>query len=312
MTKKGQTNLPKAAPAKETKPAKQPRLIKEYHTRKERDAAVQRWLIIGTGIIIVVVVSLMVIALIGAAITPGQEAASVDGDVITVGELQSQVRLERALRNVQLNDAVSQYRAFGASDDQIIQFLQSQPPYSTWISEANVPDQIGNTVLNQIIDDRLIAAAAAAAGVTVDDAAIQQRIEDFFGYDPAAALSTATPTLMPTASPTPLVSPTPSPSPTATLTPEFTPTASLTPEPSATPSATPNATEVAEQFNTVRDSFLGVVRQQSGMSDAELNAMFAREALTRALRDQVTAELSREQAFVSARVIEVDSRIQGQ
>ncbi|HYO89491.1 MAG TPA: hypothetical protein VER79_12635, partial [Candidatus Limnocylindrales bacterium] len=256
MTKKGQTNqLPKAAPPAQPTTGKQPRLIKEYHTQKERDAALQRWLIIGTGIIISVVAGLLVIAIIAAAIAPGQPAATVNGATITVGELQSQVRLERAMRNAQLNEAVAQYRALGASDDQIIQFLQGQPPYSTWISEANVPDQIGNTVLNQMIDDRLIAADAVARGIMVDDAAVQKRIEDFFGFDAAAALSTATPTLEPSVTPTPLVSPTPSPSPMPTLTPEFTLTPSMTPVASATPSATPNATEVAGQFVSARDSF---------------------------------------------------------
>lgn len=308
MTKKGQTNqMPKPAQPQETAPGKQPRLIKEYHSKKERDAAMQRWLRIGTGIVVVVSLSLLAIAVISALIRPTQPAATVDGDTITVGELQTQVRLERALRNMQLNEAVTQYRALGASDDQISQFLQSQPPYSTWISEGSVPDQIGNTVLNQMIDNRLIAAAAAERGVSVDEAAVQKRIEDFFGFDAAAALTTPTATLPLTASPTPLVSPTPSPSPTATLTPEVTPTASLTPAASATPEPTLNATEIFDQFTTVRDSFLGVIKQESGLGDAEIQALFAREALENALRDAVTADVSREETFVNARVIVVDT-----
>lgn len=310
MTKKGQTNqMPKPAPPKETEPGKQPRLIKDYHTRKERDAAMQRWLLIGTGIAIAVSVGLLAIAVISAIIRPTQPAATVNGDTITVGELQTQVRLERALRNMQLNEAVNQYRALGASDDQIIQFLQSQAPYSTWISEGNVPDQIGNTVLNQMIDDRLVAAAAAQQGVSIDEAAVQKRIEDFFGFDAAAALTTPTATLPPTATPTPLVSPTPSPSATATLTPEVTPTASLTPAASATPEPTLNATEVFDQFATVRDSYLGLIRQESGLSDGDIQALFAREALQNALRDTVAAGVSREETFVNTRVIVVDTEV---
>jgi parvulin-like peptidyl-prolyl isomerase len=308
MTKKGQTShMPKPAPPKETTPGKQPRLIKEYHTKKERDAALQRWLLIGTGIVIAVAVVLLGIAIISALVQPTQPAATVNGATITVGELQTEVRLERALRNVQLNETVNQYRALGASDDQISQFLQSQPPFSTWISEASVPDQIGNTVLNQMIDNRLAAAAAAERGITVDQGAVDERIQEFFGFDPAAVLNTPTPTSEPTASPTPLVSPTPTLTPTATLTPEVTPTASLTPVASATPSATPNATEVFDQFETVRDSFLDVVKQESGLGDAEIRALFEREALQNALRDAVTADIAREEQFLNARVIEVDS-----
>jgi parvulin-like peptidyl-prolyl isomerase len=309
MTKKGQTSgLPKAPPPDEGKAGKkQPRLIKEYKSRAERDAAVQRWILIGTGVVIGVAVLLLAVAMIGAAVAPTQTAATVNGENITVGELQTAVRLERGLRNVELNNVVAQYRALGATDDQLNQFLQSQPPFSTWLSEDSVPDQIGSTVLNQLIDARLIQAAVQSAGLSADSAAVEQRIQEFFGYDPAAVLATPTATTSPTASPTPLVSPTPSPSPTATLTPEFTPTASLTPVPSGTPSPTPNATEIASQFTENRDSFFGAIRSLTGLSDDQITAYFQRQALANALRDQVTAELARESQFLNTRVIEVDS-----
>lgn len=309
MTKKGQTSgLPKGHPAPVTKAAaKQPRLIKEFHTKAERDATVQRWLLLGTGIVIAVAVGLILIAVLASSAIPGQTAATVNGDVVTVGELQTEVRLERALRNLQLNQAVAQYRAFGITDDQIIQFLQSQPPYSTWISESSVPDQLGNTVLNQIIDNRLIASEAAARGISADSAAVEKRIEEYFGFDPAAALTTATPTSTPTASPTPLVSPTPTLTPTATVTPEFTAAPSVTPVASSTPTSTPNATEAAQQYTTLRTDYFAALRSQSGVGDAEITALFQREALASALRDSVTADLPREAPFVNARVIEVDT-----
>ncbi|MFN8377063.1 MAG: peptidylprolyl isomerase [Anaerolineae bacterium] len=309
MSKKGQTSgMPKAAPPDPKQSAKkQPRLIKEYHTKAERDAAVQRWLLLGTGAVIAVAVILIVVALIGAAVTPNQAAATVDGETITVGELQRAVRLERAIRNVELNNAVVQYRALGATDDQIIQFLQSQPPFSTWISEENVPEQLGSTVLNQLIEQRLIDSAAAAAGVTVDDAQVDAFIQQFFGYDPAAALSTPTATPSPTASPTPLVSPTPTVTPTVTLTLEFTPTASSTPIASGTPTATLSPTEIADQFATSRDNFFASLRSRAGLSDADIRTYFAGLALTQALRDHITAELHRESTFLNTRVIEVDT-----
>jgi hypothetical protein len=215
--------------------------------------------------------------------------------------------MERGLRNLELNNVVRQYRALGATDDQINQFLQSQPPFSTWISENNLPDQIGSTVLNQLIDARLIQAAVQSSGLTVDSAAVDARVQKFFGYDPVAALSTPTSSPSPNASPTPLVSPTPSPSPTATLTPEFTPTASLTPLPSGTPSPTPNATELADQYTKNRDDFYASIRSLTGLTDSEINAYFERQAQAEVLRDHVTAELSREATFLNTRVIEVDS-----
>ena len=309
MSKKGQTSgLPKAPPPEVAKNAKkQPRLIKEYKTRAERDAAVQRWLLIGTGIVIGVAVLLLAIAMIGAAVAPTQAAATVNGEAITVGDLQHAVRMERGLRNLELNNVVGQYRALGATDDQINQFLQSQPPFSTWISENNLPDQIGSTVLNQLIDARLVQAAVQSAGLTLDSAAVESRVQQFFGYDPVAALSTPTASPSPTASPTPLVSPTPSPSPTATLTSEFTPVPSLTPEPSGTPAPTLSATEVANQFTENRSNFFASIRSLTGLSDAEINAYFERQAQVNVLRDHITADLPRDATFLNTRVIEVDS-----
>lgn len=313
MSKKGQTSgMPKTAPPDPTKQdaRKQPRLIKEYHTKAQRDAAMQRWLMLGTGIVIAVAAVLIVIAIIGAIVQPTQTAATVNGETITVGELQRDVRLERAIRNLELNNAVAQYRAFGVSDDQIIQFLQSQAPFSNWISEESVPEQLGSTVLNQTIEQRLINAAAVAAGVSVDDAAVDAFIEQFFGYDPVALLSTPTPSPEPTASPTPLVSPTPTASPTATLTPEFTPTASMMPVATGTPAPTLNPTEIADQFATSRDNFFASIRSQTGLSDADIRIYFAGLALNEALRDHLTADLSREANFLDTRVIEVGSETQ--
>lgn len=309
MSKKGQTSgLPKAPPPDPKQAAKkQPRLIKEYHTKAERDAAVQRWLLLGTGIVIAVAVILIVIALIGAAVTPTQSAATVNGESITVGELQRGVRLERAIRNLEMNNTVAQYRALGASNDQIVQFLQGQAPFSNWISEESVPEQLGSTVLSQMIEQRLINTAAAQAGVAVDDAQVDAFIQQFFGYDPVAVISTPTASPSPTASPTPLVSPTPTASPTATLTPEFTPTASLTPAPSSTPAATLNPTEIADRFVTSRDSFFSTIRSQTSLSDSDIRTYFAGLALTNALRDHLTADMSSETTFLNTRVIEVDT-----
>ena len=81
MSKKGQTSgMPKATPPDPNQQSakKQPRLIKEYHSKAERDAAVQRWLVLGTGIVIAVAAAFIVIALIGAAVTPTQAAATVN------------------------------------------------------------------------------------------------------------------------------------------------------------------------------------------------------------------------------------------
>jgi hypothetical protein len=317
MAKRGQSvGLPKSTSAKSTSRAdaasskrSQPRLIREYKSKAERETVIQRYLIIGTA----VVVGIAAIILIGALlvdqlVVPSQTTATVNGESITISEFQRRVRFERALINNQLSQAILTATSLGITGDQLNQFLGSQQPYSTWLNEVQVADQLGNRVLNDMIDDRLIRQRAAELGISVSDADIQEQVNQFFGYDPQAALSSPTPTVTPTITPTPFVSPTPSSTPTLTTTPELTATATFTPFPSATPTPTPDATQRAEAFNTNRDDFFATLRQQTGLSDADINAYFEDRALRAALRDQVTAALTHTAAFVNVRQILVDSQ----
>ncbi|MBE2182457.1 MAG: peptidylprolyl isomerase [Anaerolineae bacterium] len=311
MAKSGQPSdaqNPKQTKGTPSTARQQPKLIKEYRTRAEREARVQRLLLISMIIVGVVVGVLLISAfVIDGLIVPNQVAATVNTRNITVGEFQREVRLTRALRNIELSNAVGQYRAIGIPDDQIIQFLTSQPPYSTWINEMQVPDQLGNTVLNQMINDEVLRQYAAANNVTITDEQIDEQIRNFFGYDPEAALNTPTPSPSPTVSPTAIVSPTASPTPTETPTPEFTPTTTLTPVASSTPAPTQNATELAESFNTARNDIFSELRNQTGMSDADIRAYFGVLALHEALRDQTTADIATTAPFVNGRIIIVDT-----
>ena len=43
-------------------------------------------------------------------------------------------------------------------------------PFAAWLNEVNVSDQLGNRVLNDMIEDELVRAKAEELGVTVTDA----------------------------------------------------------------------------------------------------------------------------------------------
>lgn len=304
MSKRKQTTgVPKATQAKRvTKQKEEPkgalqRLLKtDYEHKHEREAAVQRLVILGVGLALGIAAIIFIIAFVVATlITPNQAVATVNGETITVTEFQNRARLERALLNNQLNQAVSLYRQFGATDEQISQQLFGQPPYSTWLNEMQVPDQLGNRIINEMVEDELMRQAAAARGITVSTEEVDAKIQDFFGYDPNADLFTATPTLTPTVTRTPFVSPTPSPAPTSTpttiptatleataevtaeATADFTPT--FTPFPSATPTSTPNATERADQFNTQREDYFSYLRSTARVDDATIRRYFESQLL---------------------------------
>ena len=85
-----------------------------------------------------------------------------------------------------------------------------------------MPDQLGLRVLNDMIDDRLLELEASERNVSVDDDALRQAVEEYFGFDPTAVALIG-------------VEPTETPEPTITPSPFVSPTPSATPEPTATP-----------------------------------------------------------------------------
>jgi parvulin-like peptidyl-prolyl isomerase len=284
--------------------------MRETHTRAERESEVQRLVVLGVAAAAAIAAVILIVALVfDQFVTPGQAVASVNGQTITVGEFQRRVRLERFFISGQVNAAIAQYQAFGFDDQTIQQEFLSQPPLSTYINELNIPDQLGNRVIDTMVDDAIVRQEAAARGIAISPEDVQERVNEFFGYDPNALLITPTPTLTPTVSPTPFVSPTPSPTatetpiPTATPTSEFTPTPSLTPVSTATPTPTPDATQRADEFNTNRGDYYAAIRADTGLSDADINTYFEMQALRDALTESVTAELTRTTPFVNARHI---------
>lgn len=315
MSKRGQTtglpkdNAPrppaKASPAGGTAAnAKgKPSAKQEFRTHAEREAQLQRRLILGISIMAVAIIAILLIALVlDGFIRPNQVVATVEGENITVAQFQQRVRFERVMRIQQLTSIVTSYQNAGLDVNQLV----SQEPFSTWLSDLRIPDQLGLTVVNNLVQDKLIEQAARELNVTVTQEDIDKAIQDYFGFDPAAieaAGFTPTPSPTPTITPTPFVSPTPSPTPTITPTPEIEPTATSTPFPTVPPAPTLTGTEQAERFNTNRDSFYELLRRDAGMSRDDVLAYFHQIALRNKLRDAVTADITTTGLFVNTRHI---------
>ena len=221
-----------------------------YVSRAEKEEQLQKWVI--RGVIAVVAVLALLVAItfaIEQLIAPNQAVAVVNGVDITVREFRQEYQLERNRLLLQLN----QIQSSGFDMQQLAQ----QEPYKTWISEVNVPDQLGLRVINDMVDDRLLAEEAASRNIHVDEADVRQAIEEFFGFDPTQVALIG---LEPTATAEPTITPTPFVSPTPTNTPE--PTES--PDPAASdaeeetePEVTPQPTVVEPTLSAeeVRDNF---------------------------------------------------------
>ncbi len=255
-----------------------------YKSRAEREEELQRWVIRGVIAVVGILILLVAVAFgFEQLIIPNQVVASVDGAGISVREFQQEYLLERNRLLLQLN----QIQDSGIDFQQLAQ----QEPYSTWINEANVPDQLGLRVMNDMIDDRLLALEASSRNVSVNDAAVQEAVEEYFGFDPTAvALIGAEPTatLEPTITPTPYVSPTPTATPEPTATPDAEATAesesaTAVEEPAVTPQ--PTVVEPTLSADEVRQNFVDAERDyrayfdRAGVADETLNALFERNAL---------------------------------
>ncbi|NJO85133.1 MAG: hypothetical protein HC828_21915 [Blastochloris sp.] len=292
-----------------------PRVLREYRSRAERESEIQRYVVIGTIAVAAVAAVILIISVaVDQLVVPGQVVATVNGSNITVADFEQRVRLERALMNEELNQEIARLQAQGFDRDTIIQQISFVPPYSDYLTEMQISNDLGIRVLNDMIDDQVMRAQAAELGITVTDEDTQRQIQQQFGYDPSVFAADATQTPEPSSTPTPFVSPTPSNTPQPTPTAEFTATPSATPEPSQTPSPTPDATQRATTFTTESTSFLGNVRGSAGVGDAQINAYFETQALREALANEVLGldAASRTGTFYNVRHILVGTQQEAQ
>lgn len=275
-------------------------------TRAEREEALNRLIIRGTIAIVVLLVLLIGSVLLYENVAvPNQSVATVNGESISVNEFRNRVNFERERilqlainRQEQINQ---QATMFGMEPDQL---LQQDQQYQAWVNELNFPDQLGQRVLDDMVDDLLVEQQAEDLGISVDDAAVESSINDFFGYDPTAvALLGADPTEtpIPTETPTPFVSPTP------TLIPTETPIPSPTPvDPEATAEATADV-EATEEFTPIPsptlssderqatheanvEGFRDLMRTSAGVSDDVTDDFFRQQALRDAIAESLLPE----------------------
>jgi len=297
-------------------PKEKPKLVEAapQKSRHEREAEIQRYVLIGTGVTIAIIALILLAAIVlELIITPNQTVATVNGQTINVAQFESRVRLERSLLNDQINGYLNQLRAFGMDPNQ----FASQEPLRTWLSQVQIPDQMGNAVMENMISDLLIRQKAAEMGITVTDEEIQKQIDQYFGFNRETAGLPPTPTVTPTITPTPFVSPTPSPEPSATPTAEATAEATgeataestaeslATPTPFPTIEPTPTLTtdEQISEFNTRREDYFNNLKRLTRISDADLRTYFETRALREKLRDAVLTDMMTDAPHVNARHI---------
>jgi len=224
------------------------------------------------------------------------------GDVeILVNQFEPRVRMQRQ----QLLSQYSQYSQYGQ-----LFGMDVQSQLTDIESQLNSPETIGQSVLDQMINEQLIRLEAKKRSITVSDTEIVEAKQSSFSYYPngtPTAAPTATEVTMPEvpAEAFDLVTMTPIPAATATL--EATPTATLEPEATATagptstpePTATPYTQEGFEkEFNDSKDAFTKL-----GLKENDYLAFFDFQILQKKVMEAITADVPQTEKQVWARHI---------
>lgn len=279
-------------------------------SRAERDRQMQSYIRISAVIVGVLLVGILGYGLIDLnVLQPRQPAALVNGETVTIGEWQKAVRYRRYQLVSQYLQIQNTIQAFGG-DPQFTQYFQNQVQQIQL--QLSDPTALGRTVLNELVEDRLIRQEAKTRNITVSAEELEDRYRQFFGYFPnGTEIPTSTPTELPT-----YVAPTVNPTviarwtPTATLTPTatITPTATSTPGPSPTTEPTgtpePTATPVStEAFATRVANYNADVRQAANLTDADIRHFLENELYREKVAEAIAKDVPASDEQVHARHI---------
>lgn len=221
-------------------------LTKKQRSRVEREARMNRWIIIGAATIGILVVAILVYGYLSEEVFRAREpVAKVNGVPITTEDFEVRVRYQRLGLRQELDQYLAQRMLLDPTDpetttvfeqlDQIIRSLEAQlaPEYAA---------VIGGQVLQQMVQEELIRQEAARRGLSVSQEEIERAIERQFGYDRDAS----------EAEPFPPIS-----GPVTETTQTITPTGGIT----------------LEEFQQRYQGYVKSVLEPSGLSEKEFRAM---------------------------------------
>lgn len=280
---------------------------RKHLARQARENLQRRYLMIGTGIVVVLVLALIIYGLANQyLLQPGKTVAQVDDTKITVRSFVNRTRYERyQLVNQWMNVYQTMQLFAGQSPDLELSFRNQMQQIQFQLD----PQTIGRDVLNRMIDEILIRREADALGIAVSDEDVDRFIQDQLGFvsdDPVS-----TPTLFPTALATSTLSPpqltivpqtptpTDSPTSTASSTPEITSTPTLIPSPTTVLSPTFTPTPYTEDaFIQDLSNIYETYRTETGLTEQELQDVIRYQLI----RERMTAEIGKDVPLVQDQV----------
>jgi parvulin-like peptidyl-prolyl isomerase len=293
-------------------------VTKKHLARQQRERLQNRYILLISVAVIVIVVGLISYGVIQQYVLQPQKPVAKIGSVsITTKDFQTYVRYVR-LQYIQQYQQYQQFAQLFGSDQASLSYIQQ---YLSQIEYQLEPTNVGQSALDYLIANELVKQEAAKRGITVSDAEITNTLENYFGY---YANGTPTPTAssvpFPTSTLNPtqlvLVPPTVTPSSTATSTATSTtsvteapqtPTPTIATTPTAVlPTGTPLPTSTPYTFEGYQKdlaTYMASIHTFAGLSEADYRWIFGMQLLRQKVMDALTISTPREQDQVWVRHI---------
>ena len=245
------------------------RPTKKHLARAERERIQTRWLLGITIAIAVIAIGVLGYGWIDSTyVQPKKAIANVNGDTITAGEFQGQVRiLQRELLG-QLNSYVQMEQFFAADPEILASIRELQNQIQTQLA---YPEILGQSVINSMIREILVRQEAERLGIHVPPEEVERQMQHSFGFYPEGT-----------------------PTPISTLTPDATRMAEIAtaPEPTVLP-ATPNPTATPYELEAYEEDYAMFLDSllEFDISESDFIAFIEAQLLEEKLREQFQPEI---------------------
>jgi len=253
---------------------------KKFLAQKEREDRQKRIIIITTISVLVIVFGLVAYGVIDRfVLTPKVTVIELEDEEITADQFEQQIRWRRRNMIMDVDQMLMTFQQLGGTPE-LFGYFEQQLMLA--VTSLQQPLMVGQEVLNALTQDIILKVEAEKMGIVVDDARIDQEIEEAFGY-----FAGGTPT------------------PAVTLAPTSTPATSDDqdgePDPTATPLLQP--TEYTEEFfeNNFEEFLLSV--KDIGVSEETIRDIIEITIIREEIIEIVSAEVADEAEHVWIRHI---------
>jgi hypothetical protein len=302
-------------------------VTKKHLARQQRERLQNRYILIASLAVIIIVVGLIGYGVVQQyIIQPQQPVAKVASNVVTTKQFQTFARYER-LQLIQQYQQYQQFAQLFGSDQNSLSYIQQ---YLAQIDYQLESVNLGQSTLDYLIANQIIQKEADKRGITVSTAEVDQVFQESLQYYPngtptsaptsfTVPTSTLNPTQIALVPPTATAIPTATetPTPVITVTQEVsgpTPTGVITPTtpaPTSTPLPTPTPYTLSAFQNDFK-TYITKINSFAGLSEADLRWVFKMQLLRQKVFDAITADTAREQDQVWARHIVVSDQTQAE